>query len=171
MPEILTCPACSGPMQLDEFRPGDKIARCPYCGKVVDLPDGPGGNMRQIFDAMQESLKNMPLAGVEPGSHVTIKSQKRSFSITTTTTRAAKEGDLSAEMKEMVKTLGQSPATRTTVTFRSENGQIPEEAKRILAGMGVPLPGADEGEDEKAKEENTDRPAKKKSWWQRVRGK
>lgn len=36
----MACPSCSGPMELKESKPGDKIAACPYCGKVIDLPDG-----------------------------------------------------------------------------------------------------------------------------------
>jgi hypothetical protein len=37
--ELLICPSCGGQMSLDEFKPGDKIAKCNYCGKVIDLPD------------------------------------------------------------------------------------------------------------------------------------
>lgn len=40
--ELLICPSCAGQMSLGEFRPGDKIARCNYCGKVIDLPDNDG---------------------------------------------------------------------------------------------------------------------------------
>ena len=39
MSDPLRCPSCSGPMDIQYIKPNDKIARCPYCEKVVDLPD------------------------------------------------------------------------------------------------------------------------------------
>lgn len=35
---VLTCPNCGASMQL-EYQEGDKLARCPYCQTMVDLPE------------------------------------------------------------------------------------------------------------------------------------
>jgi len=35
----LKCGSCGAPMEITLFAPGDKIAKCPFCGTTVDLPD------------------------------------------------------------------------------------------------------------------------------------
>jgi len=39
MAEKLSCPSCNAPMEIEYLKQTDKIARCAYCGSVVDLPD------------------------------------------------------------------------------------------------------------------------------------
>jgi len=39
MADDTTCPGCGAPMEVYYLRPGDRWARCHYCGRELDLPD------------------------------------------------------------------------------------------------------------------------------------
>ena len=53
MTDQLKCPSCAGPMKLAHFTPTDKIAKCPYCGKIIDLPDD-GSNAKEKITEFSE---------------------------------------------------------------------------------------------------------------------
>ena len=45
-------------MALGEFKPGDKIATCPYCQTIVDLPDQPTGTHETVVEEEEETTED-----------------------------------------------------------------------------------------------------------------
>lgn len=150
MTELLKCPSCGGPMQLGEFKPGDKIAKCPYCGKVVDLPDD------QTTQKVTE---------IEEHSRDGKSQMQRKVKVTETKSTAtagapdpAALNDLFAQVRQAFEK-GADPANPgagipgvvnrqtvktsfTTTVTRSGAGevQLPDEVKKLIQNLGVEMP-------------------------------
>jgi uncharacterized Zn finger protein (UPF0148 family) len=152
--ELLKCPSCGGPMQLGEFKPGDKIAQCPYCGKVVDLPD------EQTTQKVTEIEEQSHRGGMQVQRKVKVTESKF-----TGQAEPAKEIDLKdllAQFQQNIENPGAvnldpaNPksgikgvvnqrtfkATFTTTHSSSSSGnvQLPDDVKKMIQGLGVELP-------------------------------
>ena len=91
----LKCPSCGGQMQLSERTPGDKIATCPYCQAVVDLPD------EQVKERIRESSEEI----VEEGRTIrrTTRTIERSAPGSVEEPMAAGFGQLNPALQSVLK--------------------------------------------------------------------
>ena len=101
----LICPRCSAAMELALFAPGDKIARCPYCGAVIDLDDpSPGGE--EVTEYEEETI------GKDSVTRKKVRVVKRSVTIS---------GDASGGMPDVDSLLA--------------SAAIPEEVRAMMRDM------------------------------------
>ncbi|NLH49709.1 MAG: hypothetical protein GX444_14080 [Myxococcales bacterium] len=150
MTELLKCPSCGGPMQLGEFKPGDKIAKCPYCGKVVDLPDdqttqkvteieehSQDGKARMQRKVKVTETKSTAAAGAPDNAEINdLLAQVRQ-----TFEKSAASANPGAGIKGVVNQQTVKTSFTTTVT-RSGAGevQLPDEVKKLIQNLGVEMP-------------------------------
>ena len=150
MTELLKCPSCGGPMQLGEFKPGDKIAQCPYCGKIVDLPDdqttqkvteieehSQDGKARMRRKVKVTETQSTAAAGALDGAEINdlFAQVRQAFE------KSADPANPGAGIKGVVNRQTVKTSFTTTVT-RSGSGevQLPDEVQKLIRNLGVEMP-------------------------------
>lgn len=137
-----SCSACGGPTEIIYVAPGDKAARCPYCGLVTDLPDDPGVHT-------EEHREEETREGFGTRVHTT-----RTVKVTRSTTGAAPPGaaDLLDQVEGLLDALDDPPsvsrrhetASRVTVTTGPlpDLGDLPPVVRDMLREVGLEEPAA-----------------------------
>lgn len=181
MPNSLKCSECGAQMEIGELRPGDKIARCPYCKAVVDLPDDRAvERITEVEEHEQRADADVKrtIRVVERGS-MSSSQVPDSGSMAPAGTASVDEllhqaqgmlknicGDSQAGAPVIENAVTSNVATEKrveTVSFRSgPQAKLPDGVERWLKDMGIASPPS-------RREEKV--PAVKPSWWRRLLGK
>ncbi len=119
MTTALKCPSCSAQMELTFIAPGDKAARCPYCGTLVDLPDGPRGGG--------------PASGARRHAPAGAESSPGNVKERTTEVEEEKVGD-GIRVRRSVRV---SERVSSSVHEQTDTDDLFEEARRLLDQAGA----------------------------------
>ncbi len=153
----LKCPSCNAQMELSFLTPRDKIARCGYCGTVVDLPDGPaptGPDARatdrpgDVGGATKEETTEVEQEKVGDGYRVrtTVRVTKR-----TSTTQVVDEDsrDLLDQARRLLEDAGDQPLTwssaketrrKHVIVSPGADVDLPAEMRQVLAELRTDMP-------------------------------
>ena len=160
-------------MKLEYFAPGDKAAKCPFCGAVVDLPDEGGFVSKEKITEFEEQKKGLGYTVKR-----SVRVLERSNVETSENEGSADElvnqvQDLFSQLQSRdLKTSGSTSSEKAfSATFTSVDGgdELPESAKAMMRDMGVEaFPDLPEGASVTCQSAGK---KKKRSFWKRLFGK
>ena len=156
------------------FTPGDKVAKCPFCGAMVDLPDDKTETKEKVtsFDEQKSGLGYQVKRSVRVVEKSNVSSRETNEA----------PADLMNEVKDMMEKMqGRSGANVQTVTNNDQSvvvttmsdsrsgdgmdlleGDLPDDMKKMIADAGI---------DFSSMQTSTSAKPKKKSFWRRLFGK
>ncbi len=194
----LKCPSCHAQMTLEFVAPGDKVAKCPYCGTIVDLSEGAGGAWPGLEEGLPGAAhgKTTEVEEEEVGRGYRVRRVVRVTEHTAVSEEL--DGDAGRLLEEARQLLAGSGRARSATSLSSarttreevvtttsspgplDPGILPDEVKELLSEMHGPLsrvdpqespPGA-AGQEPPGRTGTRPVPASNKgSWWSRLFGK
>jgi len=173
-------------MALGEFKPGDKIATCPYCQTIVDLPDQPAGTHETVVEEEEETIEDGKT------TRRTVRRVTRTTGSTSSDSDMASmtaeggilsglDGDVQARVQAMLdKTQNPESDANATVTTRSRRtlrshddlmGMANDMLSNPPDGNTVTREDVSTSHSTTVVEHHVSEPAKKPSFWKRLFGK
>jgi len=174
MMQKLNCPACGAPIDAELLQSGEKIIACPYCNNAIETPEDRKEKLKDVLVALKEShLLDDGSEGGQSPMNVSV------VSMSDEDKAALKKqfGDQAINFDDGIKVSHvKKPVIKTKVTYTTTGGgEVPPQVKKMLADMGINLPGqpsnAVADHDSGKPDAKPDPPQKKKSLLKKLFGK